>query len=101
MEAGDEVLGHLIGGARPGALREARSGVALAIAACSSQLRGDQAPVLLEFLLSTGLADADEAVRAQMVDAGTYTLQLAPEPLPSLDQQAGINPLYLSTESSM
>ena len=54
----------------PGSSAAQRSGVAQALSACAPQLDQQHVPLVLDFLLGRGLADADDDVRAQMVAAG-------------------------------
>ena len=55
----------------------ARLGVAAAMAALAPVMTQAELPVLAEFLLSKGLGDAEEEVRARMVGAGTNVIDAA------------------------
>ena len=50
---------------------EARSGTALALQSCAGAWGPGDVTAALTFLMSSGVTDEDEAVRSQMVDAGT------------------------------
>lgn len=75
-----------------------RQGIALALGKCSSQLSPQEVPVAVDFLLGSGLADEEPAVRDSMVKAGTLLVDahgaqhaqvcLAPQPTLSLPPSA-------------
>lgn len=75
QEALDAIVQQYAAG-NPGA----RTGRAMALKACASCWSGPRVQAALDFLLSRGLADADDGVRNHMVEAGV--------PFPLKDQHA-------------
>ena len=68
--AGDVLSGVMGVYGEGGAAPNARSGAAVALAACAAHIRSQDVPRALDFLLGQALADPVDAVRSQMVDAG-------------------------------
>lgn len=71
--AGDVLSGVMGVYGEGGAAPSARSGAAVALAACAAHIRSQDVSRALDFLLGQALADPVDAVRSQMVDAGAIS----------------------------